>query len=51
MTRAKANYAATGAGQRALELEPVKEFWYTSFHQLDLAKKLIDGAWDSTRGR
>jgi pimeloyl-ACP methyl ester carboxylesterase len=32
-----------GAGQRVLELEPVKEFWYTSFHQLDLAEQLIDG--------
>jgi len=32
-----------GAGQRVLELEPVKEFWYTSFHQLDLARELIDG--------
>ncbi len=26
-----------GAGKRVLELEPVREFWYTSFHQLDLA--------------
>jgi pimeloyl-ACP methyl ester carboxylesterase len=32
-----------GAGQRVLELEPVKEFWYTSFHQLELARQLLDG--------
>jgi pimeloyl-ACP methyl ester carboxylesterase len=32
-----------GAGDRILDLEPVKEFWYTSFHQLPLAEKLIDG--------
>jgi pimeloyl-ACP methyl ester carboxylesterase len=31
-----------GAGQRVLELEAVREFWYTSFHQLDLAQTLVD---------
>ena len=38
-----------GAGQRVLELEPVKEFWYTSFHQLDLARQLLDGNRDAVR--
>jgi pimeloyl-ACP methyl ester carboxylesterase len=38
-----------GAGQRVLELEPVKEFWYTSFQQLDLARKLVDGNRDAVR--
>jgi len=38
-----------GAGKRVLELEPVKEFWYTSFHQLDLARHLIDGNRDAVR--
>jgi pimeloyl-ACP methyl ester carboxylesterase len=32
-----------GAGRRVLDLESVKEFWYTSFHQLSLAEELIDG--------
>jgi pimeloyl-ACP methyl ester carboxylesterase len=32
-----------GAGKRVLDLQPVKEFWYTSFHQLTLAGELIDG--------
>ena len=30
-----------GAGQRVLELGPVTEFWYTSFHQLDLGSILL----------
>jgi pimeloyl-ACP methyl ester carboxylesterase len=38
-----------GAGKRVLELGPVKEFWYTSFHQLDLARQLIDGNRDAVR--
>jgi pimeloyl-ACP methyl ester carboxylesterase len=38
-----------GAGPRVLELEPVKEFWYTSFHQLDLAQTLVDGNRDAVR--
>jgi len=38
-----------GAGKRVLELEPVREFWYTSFHQLDLARQLIDGNRDAVR--
>ena len=38
-----------GAGQRVLELEPVKEFWYTSLHQLDLARQLLDGNRDAVR--
>ncbi|GAA4590423.1 alpha/beta hydrolase [Planotetraspora phitsanulokensis] len=32
-----------GAGRRVLDLEAVKEFWYTSFHQLQLADDLVDG--------
>ncbi len=32
-----------GAGKRVLELTPVKEFWYTSFHQLKLSEELVDG--------
>jgi pimeloyl-ACP methyl ester carboxylesterase len=38
-----------GAGKRVLELEPVKEFWYTSFHQIDLARQLIDGKSEAVR--
>jgi pimeloyl-ACP methyl ester carboxylesterase len=38
-----------GAGKRVLELRPVREFWYTSFHQLDLAQLLIDGNRDAVR--
>jgi pimeloyl-ACP methyl ester carboxylesterase len=38
-----------GAGKRVLELGPVREFWYTSFHQLDLAPQLIDGNRDAVR--
>jgi pimeloyl-ACP methyl ester carboxylesterase len=32
-----------GAGRRILDVETVREFWYTSFHQLPLAGELIDG--------
>jgi pimeloyl-ACP methyl ester carboxylesterase len=38
-----------GAGKRVLELKPVREFWYTSFHQLDLARQLLDGKRDAVR--
>jgi pimeloyl-ACP methyl ester carboxylesterase len=38
-----------GAGQRVLELTPVREFWYTSFHQLELARQLVDGKRDAVR--
>jgi pimeloyl-ACP methyl ester carboxylesterase len=38
-----------GAGKRVLELRAVKEFWYTSFHRLDLAQQLIDGKPDAVR--
>ena len=38
-----------GAGQRVLGLTPVKEFWYTSFHQLELARQLVDGKRDAVR--
>jgi pimeloyl-ACP methyl ester carboxylesterase len=32
-----------GAGTRVLELTPVKEFWYTTFHQQQLSLDVIDG--------
>lgn len=38
-----------GAGARVLELQAVKEFWYTSFHQLRLAEELIDGRPEAVR--
>lgn len=38
-----------GAGKRVLELWAAKEFWYASFHQLDLARDLIDGKRDAVR--
>jgi pimeloyl-ACP methyl ester carboxylesterase len=38
-----------GAGKRILELKAVKEFWYTSFHQLKLAEELIDGKREAVR--
>ena len=38
-----------GAGTRVLELTPVKEFWYTSFHQLKLSEELVDGNPDAVR--
>jgi pimeloyl-ACP methyl ester carboxylesterase len=34
---------APGAGRRVLAEEPIREFWYQSFHQLELARELIDG--------
>nr|WP_238362011.1 alpha/beta hydrolase [Actinopolymorpha pittospori] len=38
-----------GAGARVLELDPVKEFWYTSFHNLNLAGELVDGRPEAVR--
>lgn len=34
---------APGVGRRILAERPVREFWYQSFHQLDLARELVDG--------
>ncbi|ANY09615.1 alpha/beta fold hydrolase [Pseudonocardia sp. HH130630-07] len=34
---------APGVGQRILEPDAVREFWYQAFHQLDLAEELVDG--------
>lgn len=36
-----------GAGARVLEAMAQKEFWYQSFHQMDLAAALIDGRRDA----
>jgi len=33
-----------GIGNRVLDPQPQREFWYQSFHQLPLAAELIDGA-------
>ena len=33
-----------GAGRRVLSEGAVREFWYQSFHRLDLAERLIDGS-------
>lgn len=32
-----------GAGKRILELKEAKEFWYSTFHQLSIPEKIIDG--------
>jgi pimeloyl-ACP methyl ester carboxylesterase len=32
-----------GVGERVLSEEAVREFWYQSFHRLDLAEALLDG--------
>jgi pimeloyl-ACP methyl ester carboxylesterase len=32
-----------GVGQRVLSERAVREFWYQSFHRLDLAERLLDG--------
>jgi pimeloyl-ACP methyl ester carboxylesterase len=32
-----------GAGARVLSPDAVREFWYQSFHRLELAERLIDG--------
>lgn len=33
-----------GAGERVLTPAAQREFWYQSFHQLDLAERLVDGS-------
>jgi pimeloyl-ACP methyl ester carboxylesterase len=38
-----------GIGQRILDAAAQREFWYQSFHQLDLADQLIDGRPDAAR--
>jgi pimeloyl-ACP methyl ester carboxylesterase len=38
-----------GIGARILGAEAQREFWYQSFHQLDLAEQLIDGRPDAVR--
>ncbi len=38
-----------GAGKRVLELNAVREFWYTTFHQQKLAEELVDGKPDAVR--
>ena len=32
-----------GAGQRLLDPEVLREFWYQNFHRLDLSEQLLDG--------
>lgn len=34
---------APGVGRRILAEGPMREFWYQAFHQLDLARELVDG--------
>lgn len=34
---------APGVGARVLSARPFREFWYQSFHRLDLAEELVDG--------
>jgi pimeloyl-ACP methyl ester carboxylesterase len=38
-----------GGGGRVLQITPVREFWYTSFHQLDLIEHILDGNPDGIR--
>ena len=38
-----------GIGARILDAAAQQEFWYQSFHQLDLAEQLIDGRPDAVR--
>jgi pimeloyl-ACP methyl ester carboxylesterase len=38
-----------GIGARILEAAAQQEFWYQSFHRLDLAERLIDGRPDAVR--
>jgi pimeloyl-ACP methyl ester carboxylesterase len=38
-----------GIGDRILSVRAQGEFWYQSFHQLDLAEQLVDGRPDSVR--
>ena len=38
-----------GAGQRMLTPDVQREFWYQSFHRLDLSERLLDGDRDAVR--
>ncbi|WP_245581193.1 alpha/beta fold hydrolase [Propionicicella superfundia] len=38
-----------GLGQRVLDPTVIEEFWYQSFHHLDLADRLVDGKPDAVR--
>jgi pimeloyl-ACP methyl ester carboxylesterase len=38
-----------GAGDRVFGIEAQREFWYQAFHQLDLARQLVDGRPDAVR--
>jgi pimeloyl-ACP methyl ester carboxylesterase len=38
-----------GAGNRVFTVEAQREFWYQAFHQLDLARELVDGKPDAVR--
>ena len=40
---------APGVGRRILGERPFAEFWYQSFHQLELAEDLVDGDPDAVR--
>jgi pimeloyl-ACP methyl ester carboxylesterase len=40
---------APGVGRRVLDEHPIRELWYQPFHQLELARELIDG--DVSRAR
>jgi pimeloyl-ACP methyl ester carboxylesterase len=39
-----------GAGRRVLDPGSAREFWYQSFHRLELAEQLLDGHRDAVRG-
>jgi pimeloyl-ACP methyl ester carboxylesterase len=39
----------SGAGRRVFEPDAQREFWYQSFHRLDLAEELIDGRPEAVR--
>jgi pimeloyl-ACP methyl ester carboxylesterase len=38
-----------GAGQRLLNPDVLREFWYQNFHRLDLSQQLLDGNRDAVR--
>lgn len=38
-----------GAGQRLLDPDTVREFWYQNFHRLELSGRLLDGDRDAVR--
>ncbi|MBV9844599.1 MAG: alpha/beta hydrolase [Kutzneria sp.] len=38
-----------GIGARILDVDPSREFWYQSFHQLDLVERLVDGRAEAVR--